>query len=133
MCERGRTKASEGLVVVTGFGPVAKDLTDVAVGPLVALAAVVGGVRRGVGHLHLRGAVLCVVEVKAVADVAEQPRGKLLLHGLLFKTAEKHRSMTALSTPPFKWSFGILRIYSCLLHPASVIDPCPPGALSKQT
>ena len=76
-----RRKASEGLVVVAGVRPVTERLADVAVGPLVALAAVVGGVRRGVGHLHLGGAVLGVVEIEAVADVAEQPRGELLLGG----------------------------------------------------
>lgn len=79
-------KASEGLVVIAGFGPVAEDLADVAVGPLVAFIAVVGGVRGGVGHLHLRGTVLRVMEVEAVADVAEQPWGRLLLHRFLVKT-----------------------------------------------
>ena len=74
---------SEGLVVVAGVGGVAERLADVAVGPLVALAAVVGAVRGGVGHLLLGGAVLGVVQVEAVADVTEQPRGNLLLHRLL--------------------------------------------------
>lgn len=49
----------------------AKDLTDIAVGSLVTLTAMVGGVRWGVWHLHLRGTVLSVVEVKAVTDVTE--------------------------------------------------------------
>ena len=51
----------------------AEDLADVAVGPLHGGVAVVGGVRDGVGALGLRGAVLRVVEVEAVADVAEEP------------------------------------------------------------
>lgn len=76
-------KALKGLIIVTGVGPVAKDLTDVAVWPFFTLIAVVGGVWGGVGHLHLCGAVLGVVEVEAVADVAEQSRGRLLLRGLL--------------------------------------------------
>lgn len=76
-------KGLKGLVVITGIGPVAKDLTDAAVWPIVTLTAVVGGVRRGVGHLHLRRTVLGVVEVEAVADVTEQPRWKLLLRGFL--------------------------------------------------
>lgn len=67
----------------------AEDLTDVAVGPFVALVAVVGGVRRGVRHLHLCGTVLSVVQVEAVADVAEQSWGKFLLHGFLVETAEE--------------------------------------------
>lgn len=69
-----------------------KDLTDVAVGTLVAFIAVVGGVRRRVGHLHLCGTVLCVMEVEAITDVAEQPRGRLLLHGFLVETAKKMKT-----------------------------------------
>lgn len=68
----------EGLVVVTRISPVAKHLTDVAVRPLVAGAAVVGGVRRRIGKLRLRGTVLCVVEVETVADVAEEARRRFL-------------------------------------------------------
>ena len=64
----------EGLVVVAGGGGVAKGLADVAVRPLHGGVAVVGGVRDGVGALGLGGAVLRVVEVEAVADVAEEPR-----------------------------------------------------------
>lgn len=63
--------SSEGLVVVAAIGPVAEDFTDITVGPLFSLAAVVGCVRWRVGTLCLRGTVLSVVEVKAVADVAE--------------------------------------------------------------
>lgn len=70
----------------------AKDLTDVAVGPLFALIAMVGGVWRGVGHLHLCRTVLGVVEVEAVADVTEQPWGRLLLHRLLVVAAEKKKA-----------------------------------------
>lgn len=85
-------KGLKGLVVITGVGPVAKDLTDVTVGPFFALSAVVGGVWRGVGHLHLCGTVLGVVEVEAVADVTEQPRGKLLLRGFLVMAAKEKRN-----------------------------------------
>lgn len=70
----------------------AKDLTDVAVGPFFALIAVVGGVWRGVGHLHLCGAVLGVMEVKAITDVTEQPWGRLLFHGFLVMAAEKKQA-----------------------------------------
>ena len=73
-------RTSEGLVIITGVRPVAEGLADVAVGPFLALTAVVGGVRRGVGHLCLCGTVLGVVEVKVVADVTEQPWGSFLLH-----------------------------------------------------
>ena len=52
----------------------AEGLADVAVGPRHGGVAVVGGVRDRVGALGLRGAVLRVVEVEAVADVAEEPR-----------------------------------------------------------
>lgn len=75
----------------------AKDLTDVTVGPLFALIAVVGGVWRRVRHLHLRGTVFCVMEVKAVADVTEQPRGRLLLHGFLSMAAEKQKMTLCLN------------------------------------
>lgn len=68
-----------------------EDLADVAVGPLVSLTAVVGGVWWGVGHLRLRWAVLSVVEVEAIADVAEKPRRKLLLCGFLVMAAKKKR------------------------------------------
>lgn len=81
-------EASKGLVIITGVSPVAEHLADVAVGPFFTLIAVVGGVRRGVGHLHLCGTVLGVVEVKAVTDVTEQPRGGLLLHRFLVMAAE---------------------------------------------
>lgn len=76
-------KGLKGLVIVTGFGPVAKDLADVAVGPILALSAVVDGVWRRVGHLHLCGTVLGVMEVEAVADVTEKSWRKLLLCGLI--------------------------------------------------
>lgn len=69
----------------------AKDLADVAVGPLFTLIAMVGGVWGGVGHLHLCGTVLGVVEVEAVTDVTEQPRGRLLLHGFFVKTEKKKK------------------------------------------
>lgn len=85
-------KASKGLVIVTGVGPVAEDLTDVTVGPLFALIAVVGGVWRGVRHLHLCGTVLGVMEVEAVADVTEQPWGRLLLHRFFVMAAEKKKA-----------------------------------------
>lgn len=69
----------EGLVVVAGLGGVAERLADLAVGPLVGRVAVIGGVGDGVGALGLSGTVLRVVEVEAVADVAEQPRRCLFL------------------------------------------------------
>lgn len=69
----------EGLVVVAGLRGVSERLTDVAVGPLVGRVAVIGGVRYGVGALGLSGTVLGVVEVKAVADVAEETGGHLLV------------------------------------------------------
>lgn len=70
--------ASKGLVIVAGLGGVSEGLADVAVGPLVGRVAAVCGVGDGVGALRLGGAVLRVVEVEAVADVAEKPRGRLL-------------------------------------------------------
>lgn len=90
MCEtRVGKKGLKGLVIVTGFGPVAKDLADVAVGPILALSAVVDGVWRRVGHLHLCGTVLGVMEVEAVADVTEKSWRKLLLCGLIIVAAKK--------------------------------------------
>ena len=68
----------EGLVIVAGLGGVSEGLADVAVRPLVGRLAVVGGVRNRVGALRLSRAVLGVVEVEAVADVAEQTRRRLL-------------------------------------------------------
>lgn len=64
-------KTLEGLIIVAGLRGVSEGLADVTVGPLVGRVAVVGGVRYRVGALGLSGTVLCVVEVKAVADVAE--------------------------------------------------------------
>lgn len=81
----------KGLVIVTGVGPVTKDLADVAVGSLLSFTAVVGGVWGGVGRLRLGRAVLRVVEVEAIADVTEKPRGKLLLHRFLVVAAMKRR------------------------------------------
>lgn len=57
----------------------AEGLADVAVGPFVCRVAVVGGVGHRVGALGLGRAVLGVVEVEAVADVAEETRRRLLL------------------------------------------------------
>lgn len=76
---RRRQRPLEGLVVVAGLGGVSEGLADVAVGPLVRRVAVVGGVRHRVGALGLSGAVLGVVQVEAVADVAEEARRGLLL------------------------------------------------------
>lgn len=70
----------------------AKDLTDVAVGSFFALTAMVGGVWRGVGHLHLCGTVLSVVEVEAITDVTEQPWRRLLLHRFLVMAAAKKKA-----------------------------------------
>ena len=68
----------EGLIIVAGLGGVSEGLADVAVRPLVGWVTVIGGVRYGVGALGLSGTVLCVVEVKAVADIAEQTWRSLL-------------------------------------------------------
>lgn len=68
-----------------------EDLADVAVGPLFSFIAVVGGVRRGVGHLRLCWAVLCVVEVEAITDVTEKPWRKLLLCRFLVMAAKKSK------------------------------------------
>lgn len=69
----------EGLVIVAGLCGMSEGLADVAVGPLVGRVAVIGGVRYRVGALGLSGTVLRVVEVKAIADIAEQSWGGLLL------------------------------------------------------
>lgn len=85
-------KALKGLVIVAGLCPVAKDLTDIAVRPLFVLVAVVGGVWGGVGHLHLGGTVLGVMEVEAVTDVTEQPWRGFLLLWLLFVATDRKES-----------------------------------------
>lgn len=77
--DRWRWCPLEGLVVVAGLGGVSEGLADVTVGPLVRRVAVVGGVRHRVGALGLSGAVLRVVQVEAVADVAEEAWCCLLL------------------------------------------------------
>lgn len=74
MAAEGSVRPSEGLVVVAVGRPVPEHLAGVAVGPLLPPAAVVGGVRRLLQHLRLRGAVLGVVKVEAAADVAEEAR-----------------------------------------------------------
>lgn len=82
----------EGLIIVAGLRGVSEGLADVAVGPLVGRVAVVGGVRYRVGALGLSGTVLGVVEVKAVADVAEQTGGRLLFplrHALIKTTRQR--------------------------------------------
>lgn len=61
----------EGLIIVAGLRRVSEGLADVTVGPLVGRVTVIGGVRYRVGALGLSGTVLRVVEVKAVADIAE--------------------------------------------------------------
>ncbi len=63
--------ALEGLIIVTGLRRVSEGLANVAVGPLIGRVAVICGVRHGVRALGLSGTVLCVVEVEAVANVAE--------------------------------------------------------------
>lgn len=72
----------ESLVVVAGLRSMSECLADVTVGA-VPQAAVVGGVGGRVGRLGLGGAVLRVVLVEAVADVAEHPWMVLFL-GLPF-------------------------------------------------
>lgn len=79
----GSRGSSEGLVIVARICPVTERLADVAVRSFAAAGAVVGGVRRRVWGLCLRGTVLRVVQVEAVADVAENSwRGFLLLFDL---------------------------------------------------
>lgn len=65
---------SECLVVIAVGGPVPKHLTDFTVWALLAPTAVVCGVGRVLRRLRLGGAVLCVVEVKAVTYVTEEAR-----------------------------------------------------------
>lgn len=69
----------ESLIVVAGLGGVAERLADVTVGPLVCRVAMIRRVGHRVGALGLSRAVFGVVEVKAVADVTEQTRRRLLL------------------------------------------------------
>lgn len=49
-----------------------KHLTDLTVQPLLTPAAVVSGMGRVFRHLCLGGAVLSIVEVKAVTNVTEE-------------------------------------------------------------
>lgn len=77
--DRSRWRPLEGLVIIAGLGGVSEGLADVTVGPLVGWVAVVGRVWHRVGALGLSGAVLRVVQVEAVADVAEEARRRLLL------------------------------------------------------
>lgn len=86
----------EGLIIVAGLRGVSEGLADVAVGPLVGRVAVISGVRYGVRALRLSGTVLRVVEVEAVADVAEQTRSRLLfpLGHAFDKPAEKRATRT---------------------------------------
>lgn len=74
----------------------AKNLTNVTVGPFFTLTAMVGGVWRGVGHLHLCRTVLSVMEVKAITDITEQPWGRFLLYRFLVMAAEKKKAAPCL-------------------------------------
>lgn len=67
-----REDPSKGLIVVAVAGPVPKHFADVTVRPLLAAAAPVCGMWGVLGHLCLRGAVLCVVQIEAIADVTEE-------------------------------------------------------------
>lgn len=69
----------ESLIVIAGVGGVAERLADVTVGPLVCRVAVIRRVGYRVGALGLSRAVFGVVEVEAVADVAEETRRRLFL------------------------------------------------------
>lgn len=80
---------SEGLVIVAGIFPVTESLTDVAVRPFTTAAAMIGGVRWRVWRLRLRGTVLCVVKVEAVANVAENTWRRFLLLFNIAKTWNK--------------------------------------------
>lgn len=82
VCEKGKMweyELLESLIIVAGLGGVAERLADVTVGPLVCRVAVIRRVRDRVGALGLSRAVFGVVEVKAVTDVTEQTRRRLLL------------------------------------------------------
>lgn len=65
---------SERLVVIAVGGPVPKHLADFTVRALLAPTAVVCGVGGVLRCLRLGGAVLRVVEVKAVTYVTEEAR-----------------------------------------------------------
>lgn len=69
-----------------------KNLTDVTIGPLLILTAMICGVGWRVRSLHLGRAILCVMEVEAVTDVTEQPWWRLLLGGAFVKTEEERGS-----------------------------------------
>lgn len=85
-----------------------KSLADVAVRPLVGGVAVIGGVGNGVRALGLSGTVLGVMEVKAVADVAEQARGRLLLRLwiTLIKTCKKKKKKDVCFKQTCEWNLG---------------------------
>lgn len=80
----------EGLVVIAGVGPVTKHLADVAVRPLFAGATVVSRVRGRIRQLLLCGTVFCVMEVKTVADVAEEAWRRFLFGFCLGQAADKN-------------------------------------------
>lgn len=69
----------------------AKDLADIAIGPLFPLIAMVGGMWRRVGHLRLCGTVLCVVQVKAITDITEHPWRRLPLNRFLVMAEVKKK------------------------------------------
>lgn len=81
---------SECLVVIAVGGPVPEHLTDFTVRALLAPTAVVCGVGRVLRRLRLGGAVLCVVEVKAVTYVTEEAR---FLLGLFLLVVTKNVNM----------------------------------------
>lgn len=79
-------------------GPVPEHLADVTVRALLAAAAVVRGVGRVLGHLRLGGAVLRVVEIKAVADVTEEARRLLGLSLLVIAAGVNARHQRLIAT-----------------------------------
>lgn len=114
---QGVAPPSEGLVVVAVGRPVPEHLAHVAVGPLLAPAAVVGRVRRLLQRLRLRRAVLGVVQVEAATDVAEET-GLLLGQALLLTaraaTAQVSASVTQEQGPrPCTVSSWLLRLRKC--------------------
>lgn len=67
---------SESLLIITILRIMAKAFTDFAVGPLLVAAAMVTRRGRAVLFHGLLGAVIRVVQVKAVTDVTEEPRSR---------------------------------------------------------